>query len=755
MARKSLFDDFGERKTDDASIIKKAKTKKVVTSARMGGGNSLLSKVKAIIDVVKSALSQFQDETLIIRDEGELHRYVDRCLANGVVAIDTETTGLNPLVDMIVGVCLYTPGDKPAYVPMEHINYITLEKEPNQLPKEVVSREMSRLKDCAEIDEHNAKFDTRFMRHSLGVNIVCTHDTHLASMLIDENAPTHALKPLHKDWVLGGVGDAFKYDDLFSGIDFRYVPIGVAGLYAAHDPKITYELAEWEREHMDEESLWVFHNIEMPCVQVLCDMEDTGIQLDFDYNAKLADKYEDMVARTREELDELIAPYELQIRQYPKLDYPINYDSPSQLKVLLYEIMKIPPLIDKRTKEPIYGTGEEILSQLKTDFTETLLSYRGLVKLFGTYIDKMPSCTLEDGRVHCVFNQYGAKTGRMSSSDPNLQNIPSHNKEIRKMFVASDGYLLMSSDFSQQEPKALAALCRKGGDNQMYDTFMAGKDLYSEIASKAFNKPYEECREFDENGNKNPPAYKERRTQAKSILLGVLYGRGTASVAEQLRTTTEKAAAIKESVFQGFPAIKQFEEKSLEMAHEKGYVTTVCGRRRRLPDLQLEEYEFKWKDGVSPYEDPLDFENDTSDIPVPNELKDKYLKLLSRCSFNKKRKIFEQANKEGVWIVDNGGKIADATRQCVNARIQGSAADLTKIAMIELHKNEELKRLGFRMLVPVHDEVICECPEENVKRCSELLAETMSKAAEKVLDMPIKCDVEVSKAWYGESIEVT
>lgn len=307
---------------------------------------------------------------------------------------------------------------------------------------------------------------------------------------------------------------------------------------------------------------------------------------------------------------------------------------------------------------------------------------------------------------------------------------------------------------SQQEPKALAALCNQQGDSQMYDTFMAGKDLYSEIASKAFNKPYEQCKEFDENGNKNPPEYKERRTQAKSILLGVLYGRGTESVAEQLHTTFDKAQQIKESVFRGFPAIKKFEEDSLAMAHEEGYVTTVCGRKRRLPDLQLDEYEFRWENGVSPYEDPLDFEHDTSDLPVPTEAKEKYLRALARCKFSEKRKVFEKANQDGIWIVDNGKKIADATRQCVNARIQGSAADLTKLAMIKLHKNEELRSLGFRMLVPVHDEVICECPEENIKRCSELLAKTMSEAAEEILKMPIKCDVEISREWYGEGVEV-
>lgn len=310
---------------------------------------------------------------------------------------------------------------------------------------------------------------------------------------------------------------------------------------------------------------------------------------------------------------------------------------------------------------------------------------------------------------------------------------------------------------SQQEPKCLAALCKKQGDPQMYNTFMEGKDLYSEIASKAFNVPYDECKEFRADGTTNKEG-KARRTQAKSILLGVLYGRGTPSVAEQLKCSVEEAQAIKDSVFQGFPAIKQFEEGSLEMAHDYGYVTTVCGRKRRLPDLQLDEFEFKWKDGVAPYTDPLDFSKEQMDIPIPQERINYYVKKLEYAEKHtfggtRKREIFEEGKEEGIWIIDNGKKIADSTRQCVNARIQGSAADLTKLAMIELHRSKRLKELGFKILIPVHDEIIAECPKENAWECSQLLAETMSKAAEKILEMPIKCDVEITEQWYGETID--
>lgn len=230
-----------------------------------------------------------------------------------------------------------------------------------------------------------------------------------------------------------------------------------------------------------------------------------------------------------------------------------------------------------------------------------------------------------------------------------------------------------------------------------------------------------------------------------------MYGRGVNSIAEQLKCTPEKAQNIKDSVFRGFPAIKHFEKDSLQMGEDLGYVTTVTGRKRRLPDLQLDEYEFKWKDGVAPDNDLLDFDSE-AEQDIPERTIKKYLTQLHNCRFNEKRKIFEKANEEGIWIIDNGAKIADATRQTVNARIQGSAADLTKLAMIELNKDKRLKELGFRLLIPVHDEVIAECPEENVKECSRLLAEVMSHSAEEILKMPIKCDVTLTKEWYGEEI---
>ncbi len=291
------------------------------------------------------------------------------------------------------------------------------------------------------------------------------------------------------------------------------------------------------------------------------------------------------------------------------------------------------------------------------------------------------------------------------------------------------------------------------GDPKMIKAYREGKDLYAEIAALSFNTTYENCLEFRPDGTTNLDG-KSRRSQAKSILLGVLYGRGVPSIAEQLETTTKKAQAIKDSVFKGFPAIPKFEEDSLDMAYEKGYVTTLWGRKRRLPDLQLPEYEFKWKDGAPPDDDLLDFSGEESDDSennnVPEDIQRRYTQKLRNCYFGQKRKIFEEANKEGIWIVDNGAKIADAQRQCVNARIQGSAADMSKLAMILVGNDERLKELGFRLLIPVHDELIAECPEENIKECSERFAQLMSEAAQSRMTIPIRCDVSVTKEWYGD-----
>ena len=284
-------------------------------------------------------------------------------------------------------------------------------------------------------------------------------------------------------------------------------------------------------------------------------------------------------------------------------------------------------------------------------------------------------------------------------------------------------------------------------DPMMINAYKHGKDLYAEIASLSFNTTYEDCLEFRPDGTTNPEG-KERRSQAKSILLGVLYGRGVPSIAEQLGTTTAKAQAIKDSVFRGFPAIEQFEQDSIAMAEECGYVTTLWGRKRRLPAMMLPDYEFEYIDKDS--SDPLSF--DDEDTEVPQSVVDSYMKKLRRAWGAKRQSIIAEAKQEGIKITDNT-KNKDVTK-VVNARIQGSASDMTKLAMIKINNDKRLKELGFRILIPIHDELLVECPKENAHECKERFAQLMSEAPGEKFTIPISCDVECSERWYGEKIDV-
>lgn len=760
----ALFDIARASKSDDKNLSKRVKKSKVTTTVKRG--SDILTNISEIKVLVETKLGEFKDNFIVIQTYSALKEYIDKAIEFGFISIDTETTGLNPMSDDIVGVCLYSPAcDKAAYLPINHISYITGLRVEDQLDKSVVSEQLNRLIDT-KVVMFNAEFDIRFLRNQLNVYLDCWWDCFLASKLLNENEESNRLKDLHQKYILNGNEDAFSFSDYFKNISFNYIPINVAYLYAAHDALITYELYEFQSNYLklDHERddmrdlAWVFFNIEMPCVKVVCDMEDTGIRFDFDYNNYLKQKYHNLLEDRINSFNEQCKKYKDEIQAYRlkmgancKLDNPINIKSPTQLAILLYDIMKCQLPVDKRTKKESRSTNEATLRTLDNPISKAILEYREFSTIVDTFIDKLPECVADDGRIHCRFNQYGARTGRFSSSDPNLQNIPSHNKDIRKMFVASDGYVLMSSDYGQQEPKVMTQMC---GDSKMIKAYKEGKDLYAEIAALSFNTTYENCLEFRPDGTTNPEG-KARRSQAKSILLGVLYGRGVPSIAEQLGVSTKKAQAIKDSVFKGFPAIPKFEQDSLDMAYNYGYVTTLWGRKRRLPDLQLDEYEFKWKDGAPPDDDLLDFSlsSDEEDCSgVPEELQQKYLRKLDRAYFSEKHKIFEEANQEGIWIIDNGGKIADAQRQCVNARIQGSAADMSKLAMIRVANDSRLKELGFRLLVPVHDELIGECPEENLDECSKRFAQLMSEAAESKLSIPIKCDVEITKAWYGEAL---
>lgn len=287
-------------------------------------------------------------------------------------------------------------------------------------------------------------------------------------------------------------------------------------------------------------------------------------------------------------------------------------------------------------------------------------------------------------------------------------------------------------------------------DEGMIEAFRQGKDFYAEIASVAFGYPYEECREFRPDGTTSPDG-KARRAQAKSILLGINYGRGAASIAEQIGCSKQEAERIKELVFDGFPAIAEFERQSFEMAETLGYVTTLWGRKRRFPSMLLPDFEFEYIQNQDS-SDPLDFDEGLDDVEVPDGVINRYLRRLSGAWGKKKIEIIAKAKEEGIRIIDHTMD-KDYTK-IVNARIQGTAADMSKLAMIALNRDERLKELGFRMLIPIHDEILAECPEENAAEVVPRFAKIMSEAPGEKFIIPISCDVEITHRWYGKKYKL-
>lgn len=325
-----------------------------------------------------------------------------------------------------------------------------------------------------------------------------------------------------------------------------------------------------------------------------------------------------------------------------------------------------------------------------------------------------------------------------------------------KIKVQHPEYIMFSSDYSQQEPKITATVSQ---DAVMIKAFLEGKDIYATIASVAFNKSYEECLEFNPNTQEYQPEGKECRTQAKSIVLGILYGRSTVTIGEQLfgRNTnmtdedkTKAAQHVYDSVLNAFPALKKAMYNAQESARVKGFTETIFGRRRHIPDMQLPRFEFRAMPGyVNPDIDPLDVTTlqDSSDIPqrIVDELTNEFSKYKYYGQIVKRTK---ELRSEHIRVINNTKKITDATRQCLNSIIQGSAADMTKIALLNVQDNERWNQIGGRVLTPVHDELICEVPVDFYQEGTVILKECMESAGD-FMPFPITCDVETTLRWYG------
>lgn len=440
-----------DRKLKDAALISKAKkpAKKAVKKS-----NNILDLIEAIRQDVEQSLGKFADQYKCITTLDELKKYIKKANKFGKIAIDTETTGLNPLVDKIVGLCLYFPGEKGVYVPINHVDYFSGVRIDDQLNEKSVGEVLKTL--TAKVIMHNGPFDIRVILHTLKVRLKCWWDTQVAATLLNENEP-HGLKYLHGKYI--SHSDEKTFAELFGKVTFEDVPIEYAYLYATHDAVDTYELYEFQEPFFIDETRqdrldmnWLYRNIEIPMIDVIVDLEDIGVAVDMNYLKQLyTDYHRDLDNALKKCHDFINDNYKDKLEIYKalnpnhKLDDPISIGSSSQLAILFYDILKATPVKGKGAR----CTDADVMESFKKKYpiAEYILEYRAAQKLTSTYIDNIPNVIHTDGRVHTHFNSNGARTGRMSSSEPiNLQNIPSHNDSIRKMFIGQTTYREVESD---------------------------------------------------------------------------------------------------------------------------------------------------------------------------------------------------------------------------------------------------------------------------------------------------------------------
>lgn len=419
-------------RSKDLELVKKSKSTKKPSPTIKGGGG-LLGIITKIKYAVEHILGKYRYQYIILNTKESISKYFDKCIKNNIISIDTETTGLDPIVHRIVGLCIYTPNQKAAYVPINHVSYITGEKASGQITEEEVKECLDKLlQSKLDIIMFNAKFDIRVIRNQLKCkDIYCTFDCMLAARLLNENEPTNRLKKLHQKYVLNDKEDEFTFDELFNGVSFDKIPINTGYLYAAHDAIITYELYEFQKQYINLEHerkdlrdiAWVFYNIEMPCIPVIADMEDNGIEFDFKKHSELSEKYHKLLNNQAEKVYGEIEKYNDKIEKYKikninhRLEDPINLDSSTQISILLYDVLCVES-VDKRSPR---GTGSDILEKIDNPICKELIKYRELSKLVSAFIDSLPEyVNKQDNRIHCSFRQYGAKTGRMSCTEPKL-----------------------------------------------------------------------------------------------------------------------------------------------------------------------------------------------------------------------------------------------------------------------------------------------------------------------------------------------
>jgi DNA polymerase-1 len=593
----------------------------------------------------------------IVLKASELDEWLERLRQATLFAFDTETTSLDYLGARIVGVSLAIQPFEAAYVPLNH----DYPGAPEQLQREAVLDELRPL-----LEDHrraklgqNLKYDYHVLANH-GIQLAgLQHDTMLESYVLNSTATRHDMDSLAKQYL--GIKTT-RYEEVTGKgtkqIGFDQVPLEQAGPYAAKDADITLRLHchLWPKLEREASLRGLYEDIEIPLIPVLARMERCGVQLDTE-----------LLHRQSAEFAKRLL--ELEREAYSLVGEPFNLNSTKDLQHILFEREGLP--VRKRTPKGQPSTAEDILQDLALDYPlpSLILKYRSLSKLKSTYTDRLPQqVEPTTGRVHTSYHQAVASTGRLSSSDPNLQNIPTRAPEgrnIRRAFIAPPGYHILAADYSQIELRILAHF---SGDERLLEAFSRGEDIHQATAAEVFSVPLASV----------SPA---QRRAAKTINFGLIYGMSAFGLARQLGIERAAAQAYVDRYFARYPGVQTFMEDIRRQAAAKGYVETLFGRRLYLPEIRS---------------------------PNPQR---------------------RQA----------------AERTAINAPMQGTAADIIKLAMLALDRWLNESKLRARMIMQVHDELVFEVAEEEEDEAQVKIRQHMMTAA--ALRVPLEVDVGVGMNW--------
>ncbi len=592
-----------------------------------------------------------------VLDEASFNNWLTQLKNADVFAFDTETDGLDYMTANLIGVSFAVEEGKAAYVPVAH-DYLDA---PAQLDRDWVLAQLKPLledENLAKVGQ-NLKFDASIIaRYDIDMQGI-KFDTMLESYVYNSVVGRHDMDSLalryleHKNISFEDIAGKGKKQLTFNQIDLEQ-----AGSYAAEDADITLRLhnALYPKVAADEKLKKVFETIEMPLVPVLSRMERTGVYID----SMLLGAQSIELAQRLDEIEKLA--YELAEQEF-------NLSSPKQLQAILFEKMGLPVI--KKTPSGTPSTNEEVLQELALDYPlpKLLLEYRGLAKLKSTYSDKLPKMVnAVTGRVHTSYHQTGTVTGRLSSSEPNLQNIPVRNPEgrrIRQAFVAKPGYKILAVDYSQIELRIMAHL---SGDPALLDAFRHGKDIHAATAAEILGLAIDDVST-------------EQRRRAKAINFGLIYGMSAFGLAKQLDMGRNEAQDYMNVYFERYPGVLEYMESTRNSAAEQGYVETLFGRRLYLPDIKAR----------------------------------------------------------------NGLRRKAAERAAINAPMQGTAADIIKLAMIAVDEWVQQQPQGqVSLLMQVHDELVFEVEESALDTVTVKVRQLMEQAA--TLAVPL-----IAEAGYGDN----